>query len=1352
VQVSKDTKGAWLPPERIYGIIFELEQVESRSGQYPSTEGFLHLLASLFVAAGCPADLGKDSRPRPGCTPYIEYVANFVLPRALYIKKESAPLPFRTASDKCRLISCGLEVIEAVLVRYMVPPPPATSPVPALVDEQKSQRLAVTEAFEMFGLSSLAENIVVAPNESDTADSVRDYRDTAVTKIAPGIHDSTTSGQASSVETVMSEPQFPGGEPPVPRAKSPGFTVLTELLSSSSGSLLTAMVKILTDDEVARGIRNVCGFEGYRDLVTQALFGQTPPTVTSARVKSTDTSHISAQVLLQPLLPQLEAFAMDRNDAVCWRETSVILALRILCAAAAREEAFYKAVTTGQTLLKIVPVLRFHRRTLPASGIIVRNVQVSRLVDLLISFGCSTVPGGGYVETLPAVIQYVQCDASTIEHDADISSPAVALTYYASQTLGTNESIRALIGRRVDGLSRFAKAMGKRLAMSSKLAASPVDYDIASLILDSILSTFREGCPRETSIAHVILGLPCMVSEGNWIAGTYENAFQHAGSGGVTRDCFDAILGCLTSLEFMTDSSSSYLAARCFEVIFRLTEVPGDNPAAARRIRYAANVLRSTHFWTTNLMRLLADHSSGSESFLSQVASFAPECRPRGIENCVQCIAWLLKSVSSELLALDHSHIGSDSGQRRQLLSLLFSSPYRLFMNVLSSMPISNDFLAYLGHDGMPSREALGDFRVAMPGASEVVDGYTLVNKSKLSQRFGRSSFLEEQKKWADKLNAWASWDCASSHLAVAVLFLVESAMVSSNTAVGAFELHLPVDMLKVILARIVDEGAERTGLPKMDARLSPKISVSLSRTVLMLCEQLASTTTATGVPKISMESSVVEICRLLVYAVISSSLLDQGRPLLPHEKLRTATFGLALSVMMKSDPDTNLLDGLTDKFLRTFIALGQLTSSGANASPTEATDGRRTRSLAQLAFSSVLDLYRDEENLSVVPLMAAPSDPGVSRTIIQSIVSLVAQLDDQIFHVVEKIIVCREGPELLMEARLPQALRQAARDYISQEQQVKEDLRYSSVSLDIPSFLRGHMSLIKALLLSPMLPTNRRGQVAVDVMGVLLTYTEVVHRMFVAFPKNAHILVGCLECFLLANQEGGLHQFATDERSSLWDRDVLQLSYMLSQNPFPRRYLPTLPMKLSSAGRNVPMSGNVSVSDANGNDSSWWDKTEQLPQNGSALDRVLLVGPPSGRAQDFGWRSDSTSPGGVDGKQWTASKYETALTGANALDACLSYLESLSTMRPFFSLDGCALARGLCRCSDAAKVSGRCSCSSFMPIYLSLTLLITTCRKYREPTIVLSLWNATFRDPKQRPAQMPWRFLGLTQSNGVRH
>lgn len=315
----------------------------------------------------------------------------------------------------------------------------------------------------------------------------------------------------------------------------------------------------------------------------------------------------------------------------------------------------------------------------------------------------------------------------------------------------------------------------------------------------------------------------------------------------------------------------------------------------------------------------------------------------------------------------------------------------------------------------------------------------------------------------------------------------------------------------------------------------------------------------------------------------------------------------------------------------------------------------------------------------------------------------------------------------MFLDARLSQAIRQAARDYVAQEQKVKEDLRYSSAMLDVPAFLLGHMLLIRCLLLSPALPSNQRKQLDVDILDVLLTYTDVVHRMFNSFPQNAEVLSTCLQCLILCcTESASLHQFASDERGATWNQDILQLTYALSQNPLPRQYLPTLPMKMNNLGRNIPVVGNVSVSDSNKKDSSWWDVIEQSSETGNGAN-VLLAGPPSGRAQDFGWRSDPSSLGGADGERWTASRYEMALMGAEVLESCLSYLESLSLVQPIRSLDVCALSRGLCRCSDVAKVSSHIALLvSYTCVHSVLAHFTRFCCRNRELTIVSRHCNVT--------------------------
>lgn len=1245
----------------------------------------MQLLTNLFIAGGFPSELGRGSRPRPGCTPYIEYVIHFILPRALGSKKDSAPLPFRSTTDKSRLVSRGLEAIEAVLIRYTVPPPVLSSSVPSLVDEKDNQRLAISEASEMFGLSTLVEQIVIAPSEKDAAGFAHDFRDEVTTPEENAILNSTSSGQTES--------RIRGARPPVPRSKSPGFTVLAELLSSSMGTLFIALVKVLTNDGAERGIRSLCGVKGHMHLISLALFGQTHPTVSSARAKGNDTSQpLSSTSLLKPLLPPLEAFAMDRDNTVYWRETSIILALRILCAGAAREEAFFRAVSTKQTLLSLVPVLRFQPRSFPPACIVVRDVQVSRLVDLLISFRSGGIQQGDRIETLPVVVEYLQCEASSMDHDAKIASPALALTLYVCRSLGANDSIRALCGTGKNGRARFAEAMGRRLSRSCKRAASPVDASIASLILDSILTTFREGSAQEVSLSHVILGLPFQTREGNWVNGTYETVYHFSGDESIVRDCFDALLKCLSETAFMTDPHSSNLAARCFEIMYRLTEIRDGGVAADGRINYVTQRLGSTSFWTTNLMRLLASHSDGGESPLQMLGSFPPAYRPTGIENTLHCIAWLLKSASNELLAMNHGH-------RRQLLSVLFSSPYQLLSNVLVYMPISNDRADNIISLGAPpSMETLASARISMTGAVEVVDGYMLLDQAKLSHQLASAGNQKESEIWADLWNASTSWDCASSHLSAAALYLIESAITSSRSAAGevtgspgvsfeAFELRQPAKLLELTLFRLL-HGAERGRLSRMDNRILPSVSYNLSRIVLLLTEQLALSSAPFNAANMSIEGSATEICRLLIQSILSSSSIDLGHPLVPREKLRTAIFGLSLSILMTSESNRNSLCGMMNQFEEAAISVAQIATSRGLSGDSLANEGNNAATLAQIALISLLGLNRDEEQFSVVSLLTVPSDPGGTRTVIDSVLALIEALDDQVCHVVKKIAACRRGPELLLNAGLLQTLRRAATNYAMEEQKIMADFRYRNVSLDVPAFLQGHMSLLKALLLSPLLPTNRGRQLASDAVDVLLEYSAVFQRTFSSFPRNAHSLLGCLQCQLLAVENGGLERFVSDERSTGWDAAVLQLSYHLSQNPFPRRFLPLLPHKLIESRRNVLISGNVSVSDSNENDTSWWDEIEKGTQKGMGSASVIFSGPPSGRAQDFGLYANASPAVGAPEDQWTVPMYDAALMGAEELDACLSYLVSRVAFSLLPSLDVHALARGLCRCSDATKVS----------------------------------------------------------------
>ena len=126
----------------------------------------------------------------------------------------------------------------------------------------------------------------------------------------------------------------------LPVVKSPGFTILADMMSGVNGILLKIIATILSDQGGSLGVRPFSSEHEYRLLSCLALFGDTPPSVTSAKTRPP----LDRQSFLMPLMPQVAAIFESRtmHSAVYWREQEVRLSLQILCAAVARENEFRK--------------------------------------------------------------------------------------------------------------------------------------------------------------------------------------------------------------------------------------------------------------------------------------------------------------------------------------------------------------------------------------------------------------------------------------------------------------------------------------------------------------------------------------------------------------------------------------------------------------------------------------------------------------------------------------------------------------------------------------------------------------------------------------------------------------------------------------------------------------------------------------------------------------------------------------------------------------------------------------------------------------------------------------------------
>jgi hypothetical protein len=422
---------AWFPASAEYGIVYELEHVEAQSGSYPATEGLLYLLSTLVSTSGCPSDLGSEWRAQSGCAPYIEFVTDFVLPRAMGLKKMDSGLSFASPADKCRLISRSLEVLDAVLSRYVVPPPGATeqtipsrdlqskpsngtlalsivttqntksSHPPSLAEEiMVNLRTTIQSASEETGLGPILNEIFVISTMNEMEEAVRDYRDELVDpypsdkcfNLASETFHMAMSVPVTATPTAISAPMGHRSSTSVrgvPRAKSPGFSILSDILSSNGGSLFRMITEIVTENQNSKGIAVEYGEKSYEQLLAQAIFGEIAPIFENVKTATgykfqeknstvSDPSINSAlfQSMSRPLFPSvLHPIGQDScarelavaHDAIFWREQSVAIAFRLLCAAAGREESFYRALQSSNIEINIVPVLRLPSQS-PTDG------------------------------------------------------------------------------------------------------------------------------------------------------------------------------------------------------------------------------------------------------------------------------------------------------------------------------------------------------------------------------------------------------------------------------------------------------------------------------------------------------------------------------------------------------------------------------------------------------------------------------------------------------------------------------------------------------------------------------------------------------------------------------------------------------------------------------------------------------------------------------------------------------------------------------------------------------------------------------------------------------------------------
>jgi hypothetical protein len=1256
---TPDAKGM-LKKDPIYGLLYEMEHIEARMGWYPSTEGFLQLLQSLVCSAGCPRNLGQSWRPRSGCAPYMEYIVDFVLPRALGIK--GAPiLPFRVRGDQCRLVTLALQVLEAVVSRYAVP----TAELQKLRDPKAAAK-TMKKALDVLGIQSVVDKVIttdpsVAP---DAKESIDDFVN--LSEVNNGGNTGTASASAPAAG--------------LPSTKSPGFMVLADILSSGGGVIFHTLAKVLTDFGGTDGIGTVYGPQSDQMALAYAIFGTTPPDTNSAKEGTKEGGPTKPlQTLLQPLSPLLDKTQFD--DASSWRENSIALVLRLFCAAAAQEEAFIEAVTSAKETLKIVPVLRFQLNHYGSSNFRVIDVELSRLTNLLFF-----VEGSQNIRS--SIVDCIGYTASNELLDVDLGSGALSLLFYLQQSVPSQVSLGALAGN--GPVNMLSRAVAKRLLTCAKRPGSAADMETTNLIFNWILSELRAGNIGE--FVQTLLGLPGREKGGHWKPGKK----QYVGS---LIDCFDTILEILKDVDYATSKATSGIASFCLEVLFRLYDLiqgAGNDPTYLKVALYTAERLRSVDFWKINLLVWLSTRGT------MPLKRTSP---PRLIDtdaNVLNSIAWLLKGLAIEMkLLVGFANLSIlESGlsgmlsprplQCKALLSLLFGSEEAIMYKLIEEVPLEK---IALDHSlVLPPVEALRKAAYSLSGPVDVVADYQLVKVDVVAESIGSQQNAADVKsmlQWVDQWNTVAAWDCGASHLSNAT-YIALSAGIESYRALGANESICQIvglqasgqtNLLALILHRLCSEEGQHQG---MDARLFPAATRNLSNAALVLAESISSF----NKQEAPTASELLPVAAMLSRTLAYSGVGNEAAVEVPMRHERTTVLASALSALLRytSHAEPDFVRQYRGDFLAAAASLSKLCIFKVDSNAGDSLSIVST--LARSTFGSLVDACSDDDEEQMSETFVFSSLP---KQFMKSLMDLVATMDENICGLLQTVALQPCGSEILIDGGICRALQAAAKAYLAEEARVSSTLpssSYNKVALGTPRFLMSHLKLLSTLMSARNLPSRKALELSIQATKTMALYNEVVRRLCYNFPAEADVLRWFMRCFLqalslaqsvdgnerldlLAEHSSKLKRIFAETR--LIDNGILMLCQQLWENPLPRDLLLQLPAELQKSQQTGPESRVVCVEKEA--QRSWWD----------VLDGMLMAGDKSKRYSFDAPIGQSDFWGTKSKKKWDENKFEYGVVAMDILSLGTSLLKRLNRLD---LIDSSSIARGLYHCSFAAQVS----------------------------------------------------------------
>lgn len=1134
--------------------MYELEFIESSKGVYPSTEGFLRLLRTLFETAGSPKDLGHRWRVRSGCTPYIEYVKNLVLARTMGTFPDCDALPFRSQQDRMRLVSLALQVIEATVTRYQIPSDLSSIAFGPVTDERKNHKVLTESATEVVGSISLVKHIVQQPRFEDAQLFAADWR-------MPPAERGVTGDEA---EIFPSDDRFPlvssqlASGPAAPRTKSPALSVLVDLLQASGGQLFRSIVTLLG----SLSVPSKRASESDKQSLAFALFGSTLPTINIAKLGTKRTSGPPSPRILLPLQDDHELLSFSK--AVEWEESAIVLSLNILCAALVREAQLQAAVFATPGARTLVPALSFRKRGNITASPEMSSLQLGKLSHLLIT---SSI----YSDVVCRIVNLVGYNASDDLVDADIARAAIPLVFNIDMGIDNSDGIASCYRSAESGLLEIGGAFGSRLVRSTLRVTNTADSEVSRVVLNRILVDLRQNsCVR--SISALLLG----------------SAPDFPENRGVTKPirrltCIDALLHILEDSSFVADLHNHGLAACVFEIFARLMHP--NNCGSHRRYNafHIASRLRSIDFWRKHLTTLVRHLESSTTNQNDQV---------------IHSLAWLLKGIANEIHLLRG---GSDSVQFDMLMEFLFADSPFIMESIVRSLPIlpSDDIRCPLS--AAPSEEALKKSRRRVSCATDVVEVFELVDLDALREFYS----MEEDTFKVDQIIALCvSWNSSiiRAHATEHLSFAIRCVLGTTTTVDTSILSRLPAcriwwsKLLAVLLGRMAASCKNQALLPTTIRNLSAAALMIANSLSQGSCE--SDDDASYGIaPSLSMAATAV-VCSIGPLDRVGSLRL---------RKDSTAILGAVWSLLLEIVPGA---EGSWDDLRIDDVAAALVhlacPSSDDPRPPAPTNTALLARGCLCLVFNNV-QCFQDDEILTFFRRFLF--QPHGGSTVVESLLRCLVNLDWNIGHFLQYVATFPQLHQILLAANVLGALYDAS-EVFKHEESIQSpkaaESAFGTVEIGLPSFLTGHLELMLTLMASCQNPES-----GVDVSArctkILLNYERILDGVLVNFPKNCDLVQLVVRCFCLSKalsrsrrQDSSLsstevirNEICRMDVASLAEHRMISLAFHVASHPLPLHFLPELPTGLIESSD----SQHLVVSPVK----SWWDSWANFDRSDSS-------------------------------------------------------------------------------------------------------------------------------------------------------